>query len=322
MGALLHIDHVFEIDHFDADLFLMLAHQILGIIGAIEVFACRVLTRSGVVATDDEMGAAVVLADKRVPNGLARPGHAHRKVQKRHGRGRPRIFVEHRLIAAHAGKVIDIARFGHADNRMDEKVGLRFFCGAEGQFLMCAVQRVACLEGNDLAPAKFAEMGAQFVGGIAPGAEIVMHRLLDAGHRTAEIDLARVVVQVVNCWVRLVISAKDVFGFLGFVRNPVVSDRQRGEDDAFLIAQCDILPFLERGGEFFRHIKRDRHRPERSVRKAHVLDDAVIIFFRQEPFERIEPAIHQKLEVADLARGQIPAYEVGCLDFELLSALV
>jgi hypothetical protein len=53
--------------------------------------------------------------------------------------------------------------------------------GAEGQFLVRAVQRVAGLEGHDLAPAELAEIGAQLVRRVAAGAEIVVHRLLDAG---------------------------------------------------------------------------------------------------------------------------------------------
>ena len=109
-----------------------------------------------------------------------------------------RVLVQHRLVAAHAGEVVDVARLGQAHDRVDQQVGLRFAGGAEGQFLVRAVQRVAGLEGDDLAPAQLAEIGAQFVGRVAAGAEIVMHRLLDAGDRAAQIDLAGGVVQVVD----------------------------------------------------------------------------------------------------------------------------
>ena len=63
LGAFLHIDHVFEIDHFDAHFLLMLAEEVLRIIGAIEIFPGGVLAGPGVVAPHDEMGASVVLAD-------------------------------------------------------------------------------------------------------------------------------------------------------------------------------------------------------------------------------------------------------------------
>ena len=60
---------------------------------------------------------------------------------------------------------------------------------AESQLLVGAVQRVAGLEGHNLAPAQFAEVGAQLVWGVAAGAEIIVHRLLDAGHGAAQVDL-------------------------------------------------------------------------------------------------------------------------------------
>jgi len=82
LGAFLHVDHVFEIDHFDADFFLVFAEQILRVIGAIEILARRVLAGAGVIAAHDHVGATVVAADDAVPDRLARAGHAHRQVQQ------------------------------------------------------------------------------------------------------------------------------------------------------------------------------------------------------------------------------------------------
>ena len=86
--------------------------------------------------------------------------------------------------------MVDVAGLGHADDRVDQQVGLRLAGGAEGQLLMRAVQRVAGLEGDDPAPAELAEEGAQLVRRVAAAAEVVVHRLLDAGDRAAEIDRA------------------------------------------------------------------------------------------------------------------------------------
>ena len=44
----------------------MLPQQLLGVVRAVERLALRVVARTGVVAADDEVGAAVVLADDRV----------------------------------------------------------------------------------------------------------------------------------------------------------------------------------------------------------------------------------------------------------------
>ena len=322
LRAFLDPDHVFEVDHFDADFFLVLAEQVLGVIRSVEVLTSRVLAGASVVAANDEVGAAVVLADQAVPDGFARARHAHGEVQERHGGGRLWVFVQNCFVAAHAGEVIDVARFGHADNRVDQQVGLRLFCGAEGQFLVRAVQRIAGLEGNNLAPAQFAEVGAQFVRGVAAGAEVVVNGLLDADNGAAEVDLAGVVVQVVDSGVGVVVCAKDLLGLFCLVRLPAVGDGHGGEDHAFLVAQCDVLAQFQRCCEVFADVQRDWHRPERAVCKAHVVDNAVIVFLGQEAFERVEAAVHQKLQVTDLARGQVVADQVRCFDFELLGALV
>jgi hypothetical protein len=65
-------------------------------------------------------------------------------------RGRGRILVEHGLVAAHPGEVVDVAGLGQADDGMDQQVGLRLLRGAEGQLLVRAVQRVARLERDHL----------------------------------------------------------------------------------------------------------------------------------------------------------------------------
>ena len=152
-----------------------------------------------------------------------------------------RVFVEHGLIAAHPGEVVHVAGLRHADDGVDQQVRLRFAGGAEGQFLVRAVQRVAGLEGHDAAPAQLAEIGAQLIGRVAAGAEIVVHWLLDAGHRTAEVDVACRVVQVVHRRVGEVIGAKDLLGLARFVRGPFVGHRHGAEDDAFLVAERDVL---------------------------------------------------------------------------------
>ena len=84
--------------------------------------------------------------------------------------------------------MIDITGFCHADNRMDQQVGLCLFGGAERQFLMRPMQRIASLKRNHFAPAKFAEIGPQFIWRIASAAKIIMHRWLDTYHWPTEIN--------------------------------------------------------------------------------------------------------------------------------------
>ncbi len=64
----------------------MPGQKFLGIVWTVKVIAVAVLARPGMVPTDDEMRAAVILADDRVPERFAGPAHAHRQRQQaQHG---------------------------------------------------------------------------------------------------------------------------------------------------------------------------------------------------------------------------------------------
>ena len=132
----------------------MLLQELLGIVRAVERLAALVLAGAGVVAADDEVRAAVVLADDRVPDGFARAAHSHRERQEReHGRVL-RVVRHEGLVAADARVVVDVARLGHADDRVDEQVRAFFLRGAERELVVRAVHRVAGLEGDDLASSR------------------------------------------------------------------------------------------------------------------------------------------------------------------------
>ncbi len=113
-------------------------------------------------------------------------------------------------------------------------------------------------------------------------------------------------------------APKDLLGLARLVRRPAIGDGHRRQDHAFLVAQGDILADLDTFSEFLGHVEIDRHRPERAVGQAHGVDDALVILLGQEALQRVEPAVHQQFQVADLARGQIPALQIGGLDFQLL----
>ena len=99
--------------------------QLLGVVRAVERLAVAVVARAGVVAADDEVRAAVVLADDGVPDGLARAAHAHRERQQRERRRLLRdSALQQRLVAAHARVVVDVAGLGHADDGVDQQVRL------------------------------------------------------------------------------------------------------------------------------------------------------------------------------------------------------
>ncbi len=85
------VHHHLEGDHLDPDLLLMLSEQLLSVVRPVEGLVGGIRAGPGVIAADDEVGAAVVLADDRVPQRLARPAHAHRQRQQAQHRGLLRV---------------------------------------------------------------------------------------------------------------------------------------------------------------------------------------------------------------------------------------
>ncbi len=169
--------------------------------------------------------------------------------------------------------MVDIARLGHANNRVDQQVGLRFTCGAEGKLLMRAAKGVARLERHDPAPAHLPEIGAQLIRRIAPGAEIIVDRLLQTDDLAAQIDRASRVVQVVDGGMRQIVGAIDFLSLNRLVRRVFRRHGHDRKDHTFLIAQRDISIAFDLAREVFRHIQRDRHWPQLTVRQTHVRDN-------------------------------------------------
>ena len=56
-----------------------------------------------------------------------------------------------RLVAAYPGVVIDVARLGHTNYGVKQKIGLVLECGAQGQLPVCPVHWIARLKGRDAA---------------------------------------------------------------------------------------------------------------------------------------------------------------------------
>lgn len=118
------------------------------------------------VAPDDEVGCAVVLADDGVPDSFAGPAHAHgegEETEDGHAIGVP---WEEGLVHADAGEVVNVAGLGEADDGVDEDVGLAGAGSTDGEFAVGAVHGVAGLEGDDLRPAELLEVEAELGGGV------------------------------------------------------------------------------------------------------------------------------------------------------------
>lgn len=141
---------------------MVFCHQVLCIVRAVKVLPIRVLARPRMVAPDDEVRRAEVLADDRVPDRLTGARHAHREWKQREVAHAVRVLGHDRLVDAHTRVVVDVARLGEPDDGVDEYVRLALASGADGELTVCPVHGVACLEGNDLAPCQLFEVRAQF----------------------------------------------------------------------------------------------------------------------------------------------------------------
>ena len=147
-----------EGDHFDAQFLPVFLDGVLCVVGAVEVFACAVFARAGVVAPYDEVRRAVVFADDGVPDCFARAAHAHGEGEEAEDCHAVWIAGEKGLVHTDAGEMVDIAWFRHADDGVDEDVGLTGARCADGEFAMGTMHWVAGLEGDDTGPAKLVEV--------------------------------------------------------------------------------------------------------------------------------------------------------------------
>ena len=119
--------HLLEVDHLYAQLFLVLLQQLLGVVRSVERLAGRILAGAGMVAADDQMRAAVVATNDRVPDRLARPAHPHCQRQQRQVGRVLRVVGHQGLVATDARVMVDVARLRHAHDRMHKQIGLFFF---------------------------------------------------------------------------------------------------------------------------------------------------------------------------------------------------
>ncbi|HTP62195.1 MAG TPA: hypothetical protein VMJ14_08935 [Burkholderiales bacterium] len=294
----MHIKHFLERQDPDPQLPLVRQRQILRRVGRIEIMALRVLAGAGVISPDDEVTAAVVFADDRVPKSLFRPGHAHRQRQQGQHRRILRVAPQHFLIAAHPGVVVDVARFRLSCDGMQKDMRVCVPGGAVSQFDMGPVHGVASLECDYPPPAGAHKFLAHLARRRPQRGEIVVLRHLDAAHPPADIDRPRAVADRVHSRMRIVIAAVDLERLDDEVGSPDIGYLHDRERRALGIPQRESSSWRESGGGGFAQIERYRDRPERSAGKAHIAYDTVVIGSAHESFQRREPAVEEQLEIA------------------------
>jgi len=216
--------------------------------------------------------------------------------------------------------VIDVARLGHPDDRVDEQVGFELARGPERQLQVRAVQRIPCLERDDPPPAEFGEARPQRRGRQAERDEVVVHRKLDSFQLAADVPRVRVALEVSDGRMLGVIRAEDRLGLPGEVRLPDLVDVEHGQCDPLQIAQEERRAGIEPLGRLLIDIERDRDRPERAVGQAHVLAHAVAVALRHKAGQRRKAAVEDQFEVAGLPRRERPRRRLARENLEFIDA--
>ncbi len=207
--------------------------------------------------------------------------------------------------------MIDVARLGHADDGVDQQVGLDVARGPQRQLLMRPVHRVSRLECDDLAPAELTEAIADFIGSIPKMLEIVVGWRLDTAKPAADIDWIADIEQVIHTRVLVIGGPEDRRSFRHQIGLPDVADFECGDDDPLEVAQCQPLSGLQLVGERLAYVQCDRDRPEQAAAESHIGDNGVVIGLREKTLERRERAVQKQLDVAELPFGQVPRLEVA-----------
>jgi len=170
--------------------------------------------------------------------------------------------------------VVDVAGLGHADRRVHEQVRVDVARRPERQLLVGAVHGIARLEGDDALPAARRKVGANLRGRFAQRLEIVVRRQLNRFDAAADVHRVRAH-HGGDARVFLVGRAEDALGLEVTIGRPDVFDVEDREHHPFRIAQRHLFASRNAARELFGHVERDRHRPERSGRRAIVGDDQI-----------------------------------------------
>lgn len=158
------VDHGLELDHLDTKLLLMLLDENLSIIRTVVVLALLVLTGTGVVTANDEVGSTVVLSDNGVPESLTGTTHSHGEGQKSKSSHAVGVSGQESLVDTDTGEVVNVTRLGETDDGLDQDVGLLGAGGADRQLTVSSVHGVSGLESDDFLPAELVEVSAELRG--------------------------------------------------------------------------------------------------------------------------------------------------------------
>src|SRR5215213_6861380 len=229
---------MFEEEWGQPDLpFLELIEDVLGIVVAVERPAAGVLAWSGVVAANDKVCAAVVLAADGVEDRLAGSTVAHRRGED--GQHRPVFGVvasEDRLVGAHPDVGGDVRGAGLSDERVQEQP-IHYLQGALLDVLVRAVHWVTGLKTDYTLPAFLREDLAQTARFVVVGREGLRVRIVHEQRCLAAEKHILLAVDGGDAWMFRARSTVDLAGLVLLVVGVAVFDDHGGENPSRLIGE-------------------------------------------------------------------------------------
>jgi hypothetical protein len=218
--------------------------------------------------------------------------------------------------------VIDVARLGHPHHRVDQQVGLEIAGGPQRELVVGAVHGVSGLESDNLAPAQTTEAAPGLLGGQAEADEIVVGRQLDPLDTTADGDVVGALEEMGDTGVLAVEGAVDRLCLGLPVELPHVVDREDRQHGALGVAQRQGLALLQLLRHLLGDVEGDGERPQGAVGQPHLFAHRLEVGLTEKTGQRREAAIHEQLQITDLAWGEIPRGPLQRGLFELGAALV
>lgn len=221
------VGHGLEGNHLDLKLILELGNELLGVVRTIKVLTLRVLTGTGMVSADNEVGRTKVLSDNGVPDSLPGTSHPHGEGQESKVGHTLGIRGHESLIGSDTSVVIDISGLGKTDNGVDEDVCSSLTGSSDGELSVGPVHRVSGLESDNLSPGELVEVSSELGGSESEGNVVKVGRSLDSLDLTADVELLNVVAEVSDGRVGDVVSSHDLFSLNSLVRSVDVRDFNR-----------------------------------------------------------------------------------------------
>ena len=137
------VGHHLEGNNLNAQFLSVLLYRVLGIIRPIEFNTLGVLSGSSVVTSNNEVRSSVILTNDSVPDCFTWTTHSHGKREKAENSHSVGVAREKRLVYSHPGEVINVARLGEPDDRVNKHIGLSGTGSADCELPVCTMHGVS-----------------------------------------------------------------------------------------------------------------------------------------------------------------------------------